>query len=77
MKAKTRFEKLGYECYEDENFIDYRKDFGYGIKYIIVFVKFMKCIEITPYNYGKEHYFVRLDKETIEAIDKQVKELKW
>ena len=77
MKAMTKFKKIGYECYENENYIDYRKDFGYGIYYEISFVKEYKCIEITPTEYGKPHYFVRLDKETIEAINTQIKELKW
>ena len=77
MKAMTKFKKLGYSYLQDSQFVTCIKDFGYGIAYEISFVKEYKCIEITPYNYGKEHYFVRLDKETIEAIDKQVKELKW
>lgn len=77
MKAMTKFKKIGYSYLQDSQLVTCIKNFGYGIAYEISFVKDHKCIEITPYNYGKEHYFVRLDKETIEAINTQIKELKW
>ena len=35
------------------------------------------CIEINPTVNGRPHYFVRLDKKLLKAINKQIEELEW
>lgn len=77
MSAKEMFEKLGYEHYEDENFVDYQEVNDKSVRYHISFCKFEKCIELMPKIDGKTHYFTRLDRKLLQAINKQIEELGW
>ena len=81
MSAKEMFEKLGYECERDDNnWLIYNKKAV--VDYKITFVKRgdynnQECVEIKPTINGQPHYFVRLDIDLLQAINKQVEELGW
>ena len=73
MKAKEMFEKLGFDRKTKQGFIIYTKSNKY-IKIGIVFCKEQQEIE---YENLSKLYFVRIDKEENNAIQKQIQELGW
>ena len=77
MTAKKMFEKLGYECNEDNYFIIFQENNNKVVQYKIQFCKFEKCVELIPQINGERHYFTRLDIKLLKAINKQVEELQW
>lgn len=78
MKAKELFEELGYRYSEDDYFIVYigNEDIK-PVEYQIVFSKEYNSLELMPTINGKEHYFTRIDKKLLKAINRQVEELGW
>ena len=77
MTAKEMFEELGYESKEDNYFIIYQENTGKIVQYIIQFCKFEQCVELIPQIEGERHYFTRLNKKMLKAINKQIEELGW
>ena len=79
MEAKEMFEALGYVCiYSDDYNLTYVKIFKENnVKYEIDFLLAEKEVTITPTYYDEQIYFVQLDKETIQVINQQCKELGW
>lgn len=77
MSAKKMFEKLGYEYTEDNYFIFYQENTNKPVQYKIQFCKFEECVELIPQIDGKNHYFTRLNKKLLKAINKQIEELGW
>ena len=75
MTAKEMFEELGYKRSEDDYFIVYTND--KTVQYTFHFSKEYKCIEIIPTLSGNIHYFTRLSRKLLKAINKQVEELGW
>lgn len=83
MTAKEMFEKLGYECIEDEDhFIEYIITWddwhGKGVLEI-VFDYDIKEIQFLCYikDKEKERVDITLNIEELQAINKQVEELGW
>ena len=64
MTAKEMFEELGYKCKENDNQIEYTKDFE---RYFI-FNKLLKKISIGAYD---------ISLKELGLINKQCKELGW
>lgn len=75
MTAKEMFEELGFTKSEDNYFISYTND--KVINYTFVFSKEYECVELLSSVEGKIHYFTRLSKKLLKAINKQVEELGW
>ena len=77
MTAREMFEKLGYEYTEDNYFIFYQENTNKPVQYKIHFCKLEECVELMPQIDGRLHYFTRLNKKLLKAINKQVEELGW
>lgn len=75
LEPRYMFEELGYEYYEDEYFIRYNEVTEGPVKYQFVFCKYERCIEMIPTCEGAPHYFTRIDRDLLKAINKQVEEL--
>ena len=76
--ARELFEELGYRYSENDYFIIYigNEDIK-PVEYKIAFSKEYNSLELMPTINGKEHYFTRIDKKLLKAINKQIEELGW
>ena len=75
MTARKMFKKLGYRYKTDDYSIEYTKENPFGVKYTIVFPIGRSYCEIIPTLSGMVHHFVRLEKELLDAINKQIEEM--
>ena len=76
MKARNLFQRLGYEFIQKDYGISYENENLYGVKYVIDFYPdHQNCCEITPTFKGEVHHFVRLDRNLLKAINKQIEEM--
>jgi hypothetical protein len=75
MSAKEMFEELGFTKSEDNYFISYTND--KVLNYTFIFSKEYECVEVFSSVEGKIHYFTRLSKKLLKAINKQMEELRW
>ena len=76
MKARNLFQRLGYEFVKTDYGISYENENDYGVKYVIYFYNDHRyCCEIVPTFHGEVHHFVRLDKNLLKAINKQIEEM--
>ena len=75
MKARTRFKKIGYSIFEEnENEIVYLKDDSLESEFIIFFKEWKSFLKAD----GKEiSNTLEIDMQELKAINKQVEELGW
>lgn len=77
MNAKEMFEELGYECQEDDKYINWIQKNDY-YTFEIAFDYNTECIEFYCYkDTYDDKYDVSLTTKELQAINKQVEELGW
>ena len=71
--AKEMFEELGYELFEekDSRYITYVYHYRYIIRFDLIMQNFY------AYEDNMDMSYIGVDMKTLQAINKQVKELNW